>query len=58
MDWEEDEDEDGPFSEYVVEMSIMRDTTIFDEPVKITVWAQNFDKALTCGEVLTAVYLG
>jgi hypothetical protein len=57
MDWEEDEEENGSFEEYIVEMSIMRDTNIFDKPVRIAVWAQGFNKALICGEVLSAVYL-
>lgn len=53
----EGEVEDDTFSEYFVEVSVMKDTTVFGESVKMIVWAQGFDSALTCGEVLSAVLL-
>jgi hypothetical protein len=54
-DWEDEEDSDrSDWREFIVSMRVV------DKPgvptVTIRVFASDFDHALTCGEVLTAVY--
>lgn len=50
-----DETSDGSFHEFEVSMYTVdtRDMKVVD----LTIWAAGFEEALTCGEVLSAVYL-
>lgn len=44
------------FHEYEVRISSYKGIYL-SPPVVLTVWAQSFDNALNCGEILSAVYL-
>jgi hypothetical protein len=50
---EEETAHDGCFHEYHVTIQTIG---LGQSPVFLSVWAEDFDAALTCGEVLSAVY--
>jgi hypothetical protein len=56
--WEEEGHEEneneGSFSEYAVVIKSIEGKQ--REDVFLTVWAAGFEEALTCGEILSAVY--
>ena len=56
--WEEEDHEEneneGSFNEYVVVMKIIEGRE--KEDISLTVWAAGFEEAMTCGEILSAVY--
>jgi hypothetical protein len=56
--WEEEgheeNEKEGSFNEYFVEMRMIEGKE--REDVSLTIWALGFEEALTCGEILSAVY--
>jgi hypothetical protein len=54
-DWEDEyHQENKLFNEYLVVMKTIKEQKT--DSVSLTVWATSFDEALTCGEILSAVY--
>lgn len=45
---------DRPFVEFVVAIKTMSKST---SPVVLSIWAEDLEAALDCGEVLSAIYL-
>lgn len=56
--WEDEDheeiDSNDSFNEYVVVMKIIEGRE--REDISLTVWAAGFEEAMTCGEILSAVY--
>jgi len=51
-----DETAEGCFHEFEVEIRSVDTRDI--KTIELSVWAQGYEEALTCGEILSAVYLG
>lgn len=59
-EYESENPEEYKFVEYRVKMvTVTGDKSIdrCEKPVVLSVWARGLDDALTCGEILSAIYL-
>lgn len=54
-DWEDSGVDHQEWSEYLVMLALMDHP--LSKPVILRVWARNYDDAMTCGEVLSGIYL-
>jgi hypothetical protein len=54
-DWEDPKEQGSDWNEYVVSMYLVdkRET----KPITLNIWSTGLDEAMTCGEVLSAIYL-
>ena len=55
-DWEDSQESSSAgWNEYVVSMYLVDKWET--RPITLNIWSTGFDEAMTCGEVLSAIYL-